>query len=218
MADGRTRPDALPRRRDRRPPTWQRLPRRRHAIPLFPRQPAPNLLPGTHAQTCYPGHMRWGRPLHTLVPPPRRGALVFTRSESEHFSPDSGRSPSGTCAATATNKRSNPMYAVELLAICPRVIGQETPSKASVRGQTRGEQGGNRRFRLLNSPVDCAAGLFHGPVAGTRAEHHRGSAWHFTGDGHMAFARQPVDDGPNLGRARRGGFQRSLQHWDRFGG
>ena len=65
------------------------------------------------------------------------------------------------------------MYAVELWAICPRVIGQETPSsKASIRGQTLGEQDGNRRFRLLNGPVDRAAGLFHGPVTGTRAEHH----------------------------------------------
>jgi hypothetical protein len=74
------------------------------------------------------------------------------------------------------------MYAVELWATCPRVIDQETPSsEASIRSQTLWEQDGNRRFRLLHSPVDCAAGIFHGPVTGTRAEHHGGSAWHFTG-------------------------------------
>lgn len=50
-------------------------------------------------------------------------------------------------------------------------------SKASIRGQTLGEQDGNRRFRLLNGPVDCAAGHFHGPVTGTRAEDHGVNAW-----------------------------------------
>jgi hypothetical protein len=58
------------------------------------------------------------------------------------------------------------MYAVELWATCPRVIGQKTPSsKVSIRSQPLGEQDGNRRFRLLNGPVDRPVGLSRGPVA-----------------------------------------------------
>jgi hypothetical protein len=57
------------------------------------------------------------------------------------------------------------MYAVELLAACSRVMGQHSPVL-----ETLGEQDGHCRFRLLDGPVDGAAGLFHGPVTGARAE------------------------------------------------
>ena len=67
--------------------------------------------------------------------------------------------------------------AAELWATCPRVIGQETPSSESHDPWPDiGGADGNRRFRLLNGPIDCAAGHFHGPVTGTRAEHHGANA------------------------------------------
>ncbi len=61
----------------------------------------------------------------------------------------------------------------ELWAICPRVlvVGQGDPvfAKLGPLPDSMGEQDVNRRFRLLNSRVDCAASLFDGPVA-TRAD------------------------------------------------
>jgi hypothetical protein len=66
-----------------------------------------------------------------------------------------------------------PTGANEPWATCPRVISQKTPSsKASIRSQTLGEQDGNRRFRLLNCPVDRPAGLFRDAITGTRPKRH----------------------------------------------
>ena len=70
--------------------------------------------------------------------------------------------------------------AVELWATFPRFIGQETPSSGSLDPwPDTGGPDGNRRFRLLNGLIDCAARHFHGSVIGTRAEHHgvNASVW-----------------------------------------
>ena len=125
------------------------------------------------------------RPASILRARPRTNASASSRV---HMSNDTA---AAICFASAHDRprarlqraehpRSPASAAVELWATCPRVIGQETGLRKP-RSVARhwGSKHGNRRFRLLNGRVDCAAGHFHGPVTGTRAEHHgvNASVW-----------------------------------------
>ncbi len=99
----------------------------------------------------------------TSADTPNRQSLTRIHLATGRRSPRQAPNPSKIWWAVAANE-SNPMYArYELRADCTRVIGQTTRLR---KAQPLREQDGNRRFLLLNGPVDRAAGSFYGPVAG----------------------------------------------------
>ena len=144
---------------------------RRHSPSTLPRHSTPERHPPCLPTACCRRRQAYCGRGRRRTPRRRRGYTCQTtppRRSASHRPTTDRRAR----LQRAEHPRSPASAAVELWATCPRVIGQETGLRKP-RSVARhwGSKHGNRRFRLLNGRVDCAAGHFHGPVTGTRAEH-----------------------------------------------